>query len=817
VVESAAQQIVERLRQCDPAEYEQTVPEAVGSLIAIAADETATRVLRVEAQIAAAELIVRHTEPLDMLAQFDVALDLLRDAFRHRSSLTFTGRRDASLVASIFGTALIKRLKYSNTEEIHEIHVEAESVLRAAVDEADPGTPDMPGRLANLASHLLAPDGRFSVVSRTAGTLLRSRAQESMTLLHQAIAIGESSTVEPSMLTQLHAHLGHATRSYWHRVRTQSDPRDDLLADITDSYRRADALAAAHPGCTSVAMSDWALHDFDRFETTGDIGALNRAIEAAAAGLPQRSIDDDHRSEAQMQLAEFHLARYRATGDDDDLSASLTHSHDALNSWYIARNGFEHHGLKWRRLAVLQVAASAPGAHRDEDNELRCLLDEVTATESINATPEIACIRLLHDLDQAIATIPFDQVEAEVLLDGLRSIVRAASFQMRPLSWVCRLVMAEHRLYEHLTFNDAAADTKRLRATANLAISMVSELSADPADYASTTASIVECLIEIGVADADHDVVQRAADISIASLDHLRPASGVVPPSTIVHLGVLAMRANSYVGNSQRIEVLREFIVAQARRMPDATSPWDALRPSVRVRRSIAGELAGAAAGATEHVLTMAELSFGLGTDDDVRSAFLSQMEIESHAATKVFISAGYLSAIATVICDGTWDRVELPLLRMDQFGPLVANAYRSHDDSAAGERSALQRWRDSYAALTQGLNEALDPLNRFLDIHPEVDVHASGWAHTLPIIPALSRMSIVGTSVAGVLFRPIVHDDVTQRGRRLGWGVVAVPGRPDGLGYLAKVMDDVEFATRVLGDSLHTVLVDPNATSLDD
>ena len=808
--EPRVQAIIGPLRALTASTPEPEVSEAVTSVVQslhdLVADTESSGIERVECHVAIGQVVLQFSHPSDT-RQIDEALLHFRIAFRERSHLLAKEPLGgtAAWLASMFGAALSQRVRQLDPALVAETANEAENALRFAVDTSPLDDRALPGRCANLATHILQYRANREDLDGS---------EEAILLMERAVGSPVSLSLPLRDQAAFRACLGHCLRRRWQLARSEENPHLELLAAVSGAYKEADALAGTNaPGETVVSTSDWALYHSEVFEVTGDPEALQQAITIGSDALREMPPDDDHRPEASMQLAEHLLVQYERNRDEACLVGAAALSRAAVESPYIDRHGAAHHGLKWRRLEILRTVTGTPGAWSAEQQELRALLDQVITTEGIPPTPEIRCIRLLDDMRSAQRAMPDPAAlkDAAFLGDKLRLVVTTATFSKRGLIWCARYADAELGIYENGVFhgcsNDAAID--RLNRAVAVLLARTAEtddLSPDPDRFFSLVIA-VECLANVAFGLSSRDVAARAADVATAAMRCAAFLSDKVPAPNVVELGRMAMRLCHYLERPNDHATALRVVIASARLLPKGRAPADALLGGVRLRRSVAADIAASAPNAQAHVLLQMEFCAGLATSEAAQTEYLKSVIRRSINATQVYVAVGNESSRAVVVHNGTSSPVDLGDLTAAKLGPTLTAAYRCHIDAATGIVGASGRWIDARRAFEQQVVAALAPLIQASPTDLPIELHLAGWAHAIPLVPLLSSALGHDTPVSAVLTHG--RSSLPQTAVDLAFVGLAVPGTGDA--YLAHVLDDVEHADRLFSHGTSTTAIEPS------
>ncbi len=763
-------------------EVRNVVNQTLGQLREVIDADDATELERIQAHLAIAEVIERFTHSSGF-TDLDVAIQHLRAA--HVETRDYNPEEPcgqiAPLIASKFGQLLTRRSEHAEPATMEALVDEAEDALRFAVARSGEHDDELPGRMCNLASHLLrhrrgpGPEG----------------PAEACELLQQALNILDGDPREALVWRD----LGHARRSLGLAAH-DPDQLGELFDDVERCYETARRKAEAFGHPNPVALSDRALLAANRYEHLCDESALDDAIDLGQKALDAVPDDWPHRPEAAMQLAENHAARYRISRDEADGRSAARRSEASVESPHVQRHGAKHHQLKQRRVELLRTISSAAGDWGDERRDLRRLHDEILETDGIESPPETLFLRLEDDLEQIRRHLPNERSpeDAYEVADQLRNLLRTSSFEPHQTQFSARYAASELRLAKTINFHaPGTASTERLRdAVRHLQGTLTERQDSDTSRRFYGMVVATELLAHIAAQDQDNDAFRVAANSARATLELGRLVDDQAPTENLVEAAALAMRLDAYTNDQDGRRAAAAALATYANQLPRAAAATDLLMDRPRFRRAHAA----AVATAQDDARSAAWAHLALTADGDLydsssRNRVLQDVEVASQSATQVFLSIGHLMAHAVTIRNGEWAMVELPDLAEDRIGPILTRAYRAHQAAATGTENDREAWNTSRSDLLDQLAADLAPLAYRVAESDAVDVHLAGLAHLVPIVPILARATKYAASLTAIL--PTFQRRSTRHQEaEIPLGAIVVPGTHYDE-YLAAALEDAE------------------------
>ncbi len=811
VLEDAVQAIVDRLNVAHETQAPQTaVQDAYNQLQTIIASAESTAAEVFEAHMAAGQLLISHSHESNV-DQLNGAAYHLRTAqtllpdYRTKDSTAQIG----PVLFSILGCVLTKTSEQASHASRPALAREAEEALRKAVNQSSADDPALVGRLSNLATHLL----RHSTGART-----EAAAQEAIDLIQRAISKASDHRDAPARAT-LWTNLGHA-RGYLADALHEShhDNAPAFVALAEHAYHEAQQIAIVAGLDDPITLSDQAFHQARTYKILGDEAQLDDAIELGHRSLIAMRSDDLHRPEAEMQLAEHTHIRFKLAGYEQDLRDAADLSEAAVESPYLERDGARRHELKWRRIEILRTAEGASGDWGSERHDLRRLLDEAVVTEGMAINTELRFIRAADDLEQARKKLPDASAQADAVesADELRALATTEHFTSNRLLWCTRWAQAELRLAESIAFNAGQhkeLDTSRVTEAAKDLHALLTEDSTPDLVtrfYAMvTTASL---LAHAGARNGDRDLMNRAAGTATAATRLEAIGDIGIPASNLIESARLAQRLHHYAGNVDGSQEASRHLAERANVIPPALTKQDLLLASSRLRRSIAGDAAAGIDDPKTAVWTQIALAAGQDIQDhETRNRVLAEITRRSASSTQIFLAIGYLDAHAVVVTDGSWQTIELPDLAADLVGADITSAYRAHQAAENGGRQEKDYWTKTRESLVADLTRLVEPLTADITKAIRVEIHLTGFAHALPLIPVLAAATNYTTPIVAVL-TTVEREGSTSDPKPPGSidvGIIAAPGVQGN--YLATALDDAEYVADLFPDLTTQMPIEPS------
>jgi len=230
---------------------------------------------------------------------------------------------------SLYGT--VNYTKAIESGDIQRVD-EAITMLRAALAEMPPSSPDRPGMLTSL--------GRL-LGQKIEWTSNRAVMEEMITILREAVAAVPRDSQDRGLYL---ANLGNGLS-----LKYALAGGDDLLDEVVDTYRRAVELTpAAHPR-RPIALTGLATALFSRFGRWSRLADLDGAVDnhrAACAAVPQA---DDDRPLYLANLGGALARRSEATGSLADLDEAVQVMRDAVR---LTPDAHPDRGFRMANLAV---------------------------------------------------------------------------------------------------------------------------------------------------------------------------------------------------------------------------------------------------------------------------------------------------------------------------------------------------------------------------------------------------------------------------------------------------------------------------------
>jgi len=817
ILEGTVQAILDRLNvPRETQEPQIAVQDVYNQLQAIIAGDESTAAEVFEAHMAAGQLLISHSHESNV-DQLNGAVHHLRAA---QTLLPDYRTKDPTaqiepVLFSILGCVLTKTTEQASHADRPALANEAEETLRKAVNQSSDDDPALMGRLSNLATHLL----RHSTGART-----EVAAQEAIELVQRAIS-DASDQLDALGRATLWTNLGHAM-GYLADALNESHQADApaFLARAEGAYHKAQQVAVVAGLDDPVALSDQAFHHARAYTILGDEAQLDTAIEVGHRSLTNMRSDDLHRPETQMQLAEHSHIRFKLTGYEQDLRDAADLSESAVESPYLERDGARRHELKWRRIEILRTAEGASGDWGGERHDLRRLLDEAVATEGTALNPELRFIRAADDLEQARKKLPDANAKADAVesANELRALATTEHFTSHRLLWCTRWAQAELRLAESIAFNPGNHDEVDISRVTEAAKKLHSVLAEDSTPdlvtrfYAMViTASL---LAHAGYRIGDRDLIARAAGTATAAARLETVGDISIPVSNLLEAARLAQRLHHYAGNVDDSQEAHRHLVERANAIPPALTKHDLLLASSRLRQSIAGDAAAGLDDPETAVWTQVTLAAGQNIHDhETRNRVLAEVARRSASSSQIFLAIGYVAAHAVVVADGRWRTIELPDLEADKLGPDITDAYRAHQAAENGGSAEKDSWTKTRESLVADLTRLVEPLTADITQASRAEIHLSGFAHTLPLIPVLAAASNYTTPIVAVL-TTFEREGLTSDLDPAGWidvGIIAAPGVHGS--YLATALDDAEYIADLFADLTTEMPIEPSSSEATD
>lgn len=749
---------------------------------------------RFEARLSLGELVLQVTHQSN-LEQIDSGIALLRasyEAVKH-TTITGLGVDRPAIVASRFGSALTTRAEQVPLADRATVEAEAEEALRFAVDQSAADDPRLPGRMGNLAMHLLTTTRKQDD---------RPYAVEAVELLHRAIDVANPGS-DSSVRTRLWVCLGHAKRKL--ALATTRDPVGlaPFLDEVERCYGQAAKLSEALGGPDPVSASDRALLASHRFEYLNEETGLNQAIDFGMIARQELDDDDPHRSEAMMQLAEHLLARYELRGDEADLRRAADLSAESVNSYHLQFDGAKRHDLKWRRIEILKTAAAAHGDWGAERRDARLLLDEVLETEGLKPPPETEFLRIEDDLEQARRALgkQRDLADCIDLADRLKELATSTALADERLDYLCRYAFMERRVADSLGFSaPELVDPQRSIEAARLLQAELAERTNQPiTSRLYGLISVSDLLAAAAFSQQDQLLLKQAAAAADAALALAPLSDAGLPTVNLVETARLAKRLHRYCGNAQRELESTATLARFSNMLPIANAPVDLLQALPRTRRSIAACVSTSSSDPQQAAWAQLAFSSGLDfSDTGLRAGTLHDLETHSRSSLQLFLSFGRTDGHAVFVSDSQWDQVPLPDLSGDALSDSLVAAYRSHLAAGGGSVKQKAAWRAERARLLSLVSVGLRPLTDALQAAARVDAHLAGWANAVPVVPILAEACHYESHIAAIV-ASFEGRTGTSLGPEFTFGAIAAPGQ-GAAGYLAHAIDDAESIANQTG-----------------
>lgn len=230
---------------------------------------------------------------------------------------------------SLYGT--VNYTKAIESGDIQRVD-EAITMLRAALAEIPPSSPDRPGMLTSL--------GRL-LGQKIEWTSNRAVMEEMITMLREAVATLPPDSQDRGLYL---ANLGNGLSLNYALA-----GGDDLLDEVVDTYRQAVELTpAAHPR-RPIALTGLATALFSRFGRWSRLADLDWAVDnhrAACAAVPQ---EDDDRPLYLANLGGALERRSEATGSLGDLDEAVQVMREAVR---LTPDAHPDRGFRMANLAV---------------------------------------------------------------------------------------------------------------------------------------------------------------------------------------------------------------------------------------------------------------------------------------------------------------------------------------------------------------------------------------------------------------------------------------------------------------------------------
>lgn len=595
-------------------------------------------------------------------------------------------------------------------DEAASVMAESERTLRDVYGTAGEGTTEQVGRACNLAARLLA-EGEPSATAE-ATELLLAQADR----LHLLGPDGETDYLR---------QLGHAYR----RTAQHADTSVEAAAYrklAIDLYRQVESRTP--PSHSTTLYADIAI----LMSESGD--GLDEVIEVARTGIERMDESDPYHREASMQLAEFHIERYRRDRHPADADHAEAHSFEAVRSYYTRPGSFEQQGLLHRRLKVLEATANRTGNRLDRYDEM---LEIAVRTGHDMSAPGLAAFAGAAEATRSLVLYSRKDIDLQDLIDALTSHLTFSRFDGVSTDRGARTAGAVELVADAIdriqfSGDDISQAGSLIQSAHNAAAQAAGELDAARLmDEFSIAQARGRLALSEACALGRRDVLAQAASL----LDHAVSVGGRqdLAPSQMLPVLSLALRAAFITNDQAAISRFCAELLATVADLDRAMAKNSTPESSVLRERLVAPEIGPIAlSGQTPQEIAWRMASLR-DPRDVCRSTWVANVEKASETATLVFMAQSLQRCLSVVLSDGEWHIVDMDEAAAQHFVPVLRSlAEASESEVDVDERRILLE------GVMEHTKAKLSALTANMPVDRPLLLMDSGLLHWLPIETAL-------------------------------------------------------------------------------
>jgi hypothetical protein len=675
-------------------------------------------------------------------AAADVDTDGLREAVRHgRQAMDAARLLDSpepqfSTSAAVLGGLLLRLADRLPELERNGIVGEAIDLLRDSVRGSGPDSGQLIRRKANLAVALQAPVPGLSSIE------VASRLTEAAEIL-AALLEGPHEHALSAQLMMSAAHVEQQRAAIARRLQAADDPHGDLaFARAERLYSDAIELLTVEGGSVGAATMGLSRLKFEAAEHSGSARLLDESIEHGRAALTALVGDIGFEREAEMQVAQQYLARYKRRHLPSDAAWADRLSADALSTWYHELGSIEWVHAQHRRLDVLCSVALSPIGTDDHFFEADDLLRDLYAPD--DRTPQMDAIgamaNVARDLGSASDVAIPASVHSQLIEHANRfeQVLLSNDFVSNDPAWWNRWFSTHQRIASWAEWIgiDRMAWTSPFAGAAERHEHRLRQLS-----HGTDTAG--QGYLQLATATriiGSH----RGQEIDLhRSLEFLRAASAepaVLSPAHRIAIGVegafVCDLLNDPAGVLDWMAVARSALLD----LEEVTAGPLAARIAVdRERYELAGFAAVIEVEPSDLAWAMHTTVYPTRGGPASKASFLDALALQSDSVVTVFVAQGRRRCRASILRDSEWSAVELPGLAIDRIGGPIVAAHRAHAAAKSGRVKDKQAWASARRDLDVALAKAIEPLGVALSTEARpIALRLSGWLHAVPIASTL-------------------------------------------------------------------------------